>query len=98
MTGFLRYLKCKHAKVSFGKHTKTLTPYTLAQTGSIELSQYLLSSIWRQMLNKCIRIHVRYIDFIVLFNPLAAPPCNGVIACTEVDHLLTEKYWCPLII
>ena len=27
------------------------------------------------------------------FNPLAVPPCNGVIARREVDHLL-PKFWC----
>ena len=34
---------------------------------------------------------------IIFFNPLAAPPYNGVITCTEVDHLL-QKYWYPTII
>ena len=29
---------------------------------------------------------------VILFNPLAAPPCNRAIAWIEVDHLL-QKYW-----
>ena len=33
----------------------------------------------------------------ILFNPLAAPPCNGVLAWTEVD-LLLQKYRWPTVI
>ena len=34
---------------------------------------------------------------VFLFSPLAAPPCKGVRAWTEVGHLL-QKYWCSIVI
>ena len=35
--------------------------------------------------------------YVILFYPLVAPPCNGVVNWTEVCHCF-QKYCCPMVI
>ena len=43
------------------------------------------------------KAHIYILGCIILFNPLVAPPCNGIISWIEVDHLL-QTSWCQTTI